>query len=1309
MAITLITPHQRPNSGGVYVIQQLARLASALTEVHLVVAKGEPAPVAGVQVHGPEALARRELPESDALLIPADLDDAEPLFGLAPDRGAPMLLFQGYGAPDDPVVTGNLDLARHAVCLSTWLVDTATGAGCTTTLVRHGLDRQVFSPGASTEERGPVVSMMTHPSEAKGTADGLQALRLAAGELPELEVRLFGKADPHFENATFLAAPNQLSQVAELLRSSAVFVCPSWEEGFGLPGIEAISSGAALATTDTKGSRDYAFHARTALVSPPHDPEALARSVVDLIRDTELRRRLIDAGRRHIDDVYPDWERAAERFVVAIDDAALAVRATGHHAEPPAIRDDDQLDPIAAQPLRRDARRTRLMLREAETERNELEAELGRRLQESSDARRRSRELQLELERERDQHQQTELELAALRRRAAPLMASLAEADEHVAASAATVKRAERSLAATRRKLRAAERSLEDQGQRLTTARATRDRLGAELHEVRAALPSELAAAQAEAKAAQRSETSIRRELAQLRSELELGDGQRHRLQAALARARADAQVAEAERAAFERQTAALSALLERAGATTNGQPVAAETVRPTEAVALAAVHRLPSAADTWPALAASERDGQATFLGEYRELVSQLSADGGGRDPLALPLPADLRGALTPVGAGQGSGVPSVDVIVCVHDALEHVRLCLWSLLHKTGRGFGLVVVNDGSDEATTAFLAELAEAVPALTLIHNDDPPHGYTIAANLGLRASTADYVVMLNSDTVVSYGWLERIVAHGERHEHVGILGPLSNSASHQSVPERRSQGAWATNPLPGWLTADGMALILRQATPRTATRLPFINGFCFVIKRAVIAAIGEFDEQRFATGYAEENDYAQRARAAGFELAVVDDAYVYHAKSRSYGTAGRNEVSKRAYQTFLDKHGREEIDRLVKGMEADTTLDPVRTAVAETISSPQATEAALAQNGEENLSVVFVLPGLGDGGSGGSHSVYQEVHGLRRLGVPARIALHERAWERALEAYPDAEAVFQTYRDANDLVERAADANVIVATHFKSVATVAAVRAQRDDFLAAYYVQDYEPMFKFADAADNAEAARSYTAISGALLFAKTHWLCNVVSRRHGVFVAKVEPSIDDQLYRPNGATVGSGPVRIAAMVRPRTPRRQPYSTTAVLERVLDRLPGAVEVTTFGCRPAELAKITESRSIRAAHRGLLKRQEVARLLGSTDVFLDMSTYQAFGRTALEAMACGATAIVPRLGGVWDFARDGENLLAVDTMDRDAAFDAVAALVDDRQRLAQLKSAARETASRYSILRAALSEYIVLRDAHHGRPG
>jgi GT2 family glycosyltransferase len=699
------------------------------------------------------------------------------------------------------------------------------------------------------------------------------------------------------------------------------------------------------------------------------------------------------------------------------------------------------------------------------------------------------------------------------------------------------------------------------------------------------------------------------------------------------------------------------------------------------------------------------EREARQIFLDPYVSIAEQALPTRDERDPMALPSPADTRGLLRDAKTQQA---PSVDVVVCVHDALEDLRACLWSLTNKTDRPFRLILVDDGSDTATKEFLSAVVDRCPSVTLIERPDPPHGYTLAANVGMRASRGDYVVLLNSDTIVSEGWLGRLVSYGERHERVGILGPLSNAASHQSVPELRHDGRWATNPLPDWLTVDGAALIVRRGAPRTETRLPFINGFCFAVKRAVIDAIGYLDEESFATGYCEENDYSQRARDAGFELAVVDDAYVYHAKSRSFGVEGREDLARHSYEVFLQKHGRDQIQTLVSSMEEDTSLAPVRAAVAEHLANPTTVAELLAPSGQRPLNVVFILPGMAYGGSGGSHSVYQEVKALRRLGVPARIALSRWDWERASSTYEDAEEIFETFTDNDDLAAKTADADVISATHYKSVAMLESIRASREDFLPAYYVQDYEPFFTAPYIAE--EAIASYTALPDMLLFAKSHWLCNVVAERHGLFVAKVEPSIDEQLFLPAVSDQPGGPLRVAAMVRPRTARRQPYATVALLQRLLQRLPGQVEVVTFGCYADEIREIApDAPDVLERHLGLLSREEVANLLRSSDVFLDMSVYQAFGRTALEAMACGCTAVLTGIGGVWEFVEPGKNALIVDTFDPTEALAALVSLAEDRAKLEHLKAGGSATAARYSTLRAAFSEYLCFDQAYRLRFG
>jgi GT2 family glycosyltransferase/glycosyltransferase involved in cell wall biosynthesis len=888
--------------------------------------------------------------------------------------------------------------------------------------------------------------------------------------------------------------------------------------------------------------------------------------------------------------------------------------------------------------------------------------------------------------------------------------------------------RIRRELEAAQAEIAAASHGAGDLARELESAQEALIRSEADANALRNQLQAKADDWRAELGRTQRSEAKTQQELTQLASELELAAAQGDRLQRALARARVDSDVANAERDAFERRASELNALLERAANgfadrvadPESGPPQFAEPA-PLDARAFAAqpegdgdgdsaaAWRQPTAREDdyvaeWPLLPASEFQAQAGFAAAHPAAVA-VDPDGNWLPDVAgSASPVDRRGVLAARGELQESDQPTVDVLICVHDALDDLRSCLWSLMSKTDRRFRLILVNDGSGPVTSQFLSDVAADQPAVTLVHRDQPPHGYTLAANAGLGVTESDYVVLLNSDTILTYGWLERIVAYGERHERLGVLGPLSNAAGHQSVPHRREAGEWATNPLPDWITEDGVAFLIRQLSSDAQARLPFINGFCYVIKRAVIDAIGVFDDELFPTGYCEENDYSQRARDAGFELGVVDDAYVFHAKSRSYGSARSLELRRHNYGLFLDKHGRETINELVRSMEGDSALASLREAVANALSDPDLAAAAL---GGDRLSIVFVLPGLAEGGSGGSHSIYQEVHGMRRLGIPARIALRDTAWERASNVYADAPEVIDTFADLDELARITANADVIVATHFKSVDMVCALQRQRQDFLAGYYIQDYEPFFSPSDRADHAEAKGSYTALTDGLSFAKTHWLCNVIGERHGTFVAKVEPSIDEQVFHALERTAGDGPLRVVAMVRPRTPRRQPYSTVTILERLIAQFGDDVAITTFGCHQAQLETLTDSSRVLERHAGLLGRAQVAALFRQADVFLDVSMYQAFGRTALEAMACGCTAVVPRVGGACEFAIDDDNALVVDTLDRTAPFSALASLVFDRERLYRLQTGAVRTAARYSVVRAALSEYVAMSQAHRAR--
>lgn len=275
-----------------------------------------------------------------------------------------------------------------------------------------------------------------------------------------------------------------------------------------------------------------------------------------------------------------------------------------------------------------------------------------------------------------------------------------------------------------------------------------------------------------------------------------------------------------------------------------------------------------------------------------------------------ALPL-SDSSSA----SALRGALHEPVDIIVCVHNARDDVQRCLDSVVLHTSTPYRLIIVDDGSERTTATYLQGFVQLASNAVLLRNDHA-RGYTQAANQGLRASTSSVVVLLNSDTIVTPHWLDHLLDCLQSDPQIGVAGPLSNAASYQSVPERfEPTGDWALNPAPpGWDTTS-IAAAVEQLSPRAFPRVPFVNGFCLAIKRAVIDAIGFFDEAGFPDGYGEENDFCLRAADAGFALAIADQAYVYHAKSRSYSHQRRRTLGRSGRETLISKHG---LERLTAG-------------------------------------------------------------------------------------------------------------------------------------------------------------------------------------------------------------------------------------------------------------------------------------------------------------------------------------------------------------------------------------------------------
>lgn len=133
------------------------------------------------------------------------------------------------------------------------------------------------------------------------------------------------------------------SRMAREYSRAEIFVVGSHFEGFGQPGLEALACGTPLVTTDTGGSREYAFHEETALVVPPRDSRAMAAAIHRLRRDRGLRERLAANGLALIAADF-NWDDSAERLERIIVDAldrpdqdSLALRPNQRGATAPPL------------------------------------------------------------------------------------------------------------------------------------------------------------------------------------------------------------------------------------------------------------------------------------------------------------------------------------------------------------------------------------------------------------------------------------------------------------------------------------------------------------------------------------------------------------------------------------------------------------------------------------------------------------------------------------------------------------------------------------------------------------------------------------------------------------------------------------------------------------------------------------------------------------------------------------------------------------------------------------------------------------
>jgi O-antigen biosynthesis protein len=226
--------------------------------------------------------------------------------------------------------------------------------------------------------------------------------------------------------------------------------------------------------------------------------------------------------------------------------------------------------------------------------------------------------------------------------------------------------------------------------------------------------------------------------------------------------------------------------------------------------------------------------------------------------------------------------------IFIPVFNGVEATSRCLESLqTTKIRAPHRVLIVNDASTNSKVAsmldqFSRDYAKHGATNVQVRHNAANRGFTWNVNQAIVSLLAnEHLLLLNSDTIVTDGWLDEMIATAESDPKIGTVTPFSNNATICSLPDFSRE--W---PVP---SADERRRIAQTliANRVDAIDLPTAIGFCMLMTRACLEAVGKFDVWNFPRGYGEENDFCMRAAAKGFRNVLCPNAFVAHEGSQSF--------------------------------------------------------------------------------------------------------------------------------------------------------------------------------------------------------------------------------------------------------------------------------------------------------------------------------------------------------------------------------------------------------------------------------------
>ena len=248
-------------------------------------------------------------------------------------------------------------------------------------------------------------------------------------------------------------------------------------------------------------------------------------------------------------------------------------------------------------------------------------------------------------------------------------------------------------------------------------------------------------------------------------------------------------------------------------------------------------------------------------------------------------------------LSAGIGQLYGKTAIIIVSFKNREYLWLCLEHLWAKTlYPNYEVIVVDNGCDPEIIKYLQESAAKNPQLKVILNGENL-GFARANNIGIEtASDAEYIVLLNDDTIVTRHWLTKLLRHLQN-EPIGLIGPVTNNTGNEGRIDVDYQ-------IVEYKDVEAMEEFAQARAREHAGRsfdIPMLAMYCVAMRKSILDEIGLLDEQ-FGVGMFEDDDFSLRVRQAGYRIVCAEDVFVHH-----WGRASFDQIDKTAYYQLFDEN------------------------------------------------------------------------------------------------------------------------------------------------------------------------------------------------------------------------------------------------------------------------------------------------------------------------------------------------------------------------------------------------------------------